>query len=602
VPVTTNGSSDTNWPIQWRTEMELTPGAHQLKVSALHPSGFYTALATNFFTNNLANQAVAILRDGDGNITKRTWVNSDGATNLTQLLYFDARDRLDMVNQFDSQGNGFLWLATYDGLNRRLLTQCYPTVDFVTQVYGVTPTSVNQYYDPQAEFLELGVGLNNEQTQWKLYGPDLNGKYGGENGTGGLDAVSPYLSEFNPVISDARGDILAEVTNGVLSWAPSRPTGYGAVPGYRPIALAHGGDLAQSSAWRGHWPDITGYYQIGLRTYDPTAGMWLSYDSAWNERDPNYLTFCGGDPINGFDPDGRCAKSVGNFVYNGGPASYLLNGVGNALNNSSSGNSYLDATTGFVGTLFNEAGGAIAPSTYVNGLSSYGHNIAGYYQDPNGGFMAASSYALTSWNVGAIYSGYENFDLSYDTAGQPVGDWFQRGTVLSGGVASTAGIAAGGLSAFNWATAAPASVPPVISPSETPPVINPTEAPPMSAVADTVPKAGPLPAGEDPYQLQLFPDEPYDRVAQYGNTPTAAQRASVPSGMEFDHNPTLVEHYYEGPGDGSLPGFNLTQTERLQYGASLDSGSAATPAAQRAQGGVAAQYSRQQKIQWGLSQ
>src|SRR5208283_1399981 len=107
---------------------------------------------------------------------------------------------------------------------------------------------------------------------------DLNGKYGGENGTGGLDAVSPYFSEFNPVISDARGNILAEVTNGVVAWTPARPTGYGAVPGYRPEALAHGGDLAQASAWRGRWPDITGLYSIGLRYYNPVSGNWLSYD------------------------------------------------------------------------------------------------------------------------------------------------------------------------------------------------------------------------------------------------------------------------------------------------------------------------------------
>lgn len=306
---TVNSSGDTNWPYQWRAEMELTPGAHQLKVAALHPSGFYTAWATNWFTNNLADQTVSITRDGDGNIMKRVWLNSDGTTNLTQLLYFDARNRLDEVNQVDTQGNGFLWLATYDGLNRRLLTQYYLTTNWLTQVYGVTPITINQYYDPQVEFLELGVSYGNT-TAWKLYGPDLNGKYGGENGTGGLDAVSPYLNEFNPVVSDSRGDILAEVTNGVVAWTPARPTGYGAVPGYRPVALAHGGDLAQASAWRGRWPDITGYYQIGRRTYDPIAGMWLSYDPTWNERDPNYLTFSGDDPINSFDSDGRITRGL----------------------------------------------------------------------------------------------------------------------------------------------------------------------------------------------------------------------------------------------------------------------------------------------------
>ena len=38
--------------MQWRAMMDLAPGAHQLKVSALHPSGFFTAWATNSFTNS----------------------------------------------------------------------------------------------------------------------------------------------------------------------------------------------------------------------------------------------------------------------------------------------------------------------------------------------------------------------------------------------------------------------------------------------------------------------------------------------------------------------------------------------------------------------
>ena len=45
VPVTAT-STDTN-SMQWRTFIELSQGAHQLAVSALHPSGFYTAWATN---------------------------------------------------------------------------------------------------------------------------------------------------------------------------------------------------------------------------------------------------------------------------------------------------------------------------------------------------------------------------------------------------------------------------------------------------------------------------------------------------------------------------------------------------------------------------
>jgi RHS repeat-associated protein len=117
---------------------------------------------------------------------------------------------------------------------------------------------------------------------------------------------------FNPTISDARGNILGyyDSAQGIVLWNSARPTGYGAVPGYRPLALANGANVAQSSAWRGRWVDITGYHQIGLRPYDPTSGRWLTYDSVWNARDPNYYTFAGGEPIMGFDPDGRCVDSV----------------------------------------------------------------------------------------------------------------------------------------------------------------------------------------------------------------------------------------------------------------------------------------------------
>jgi RHS repeat-associated protein len=309
------------------------------------------------------------------------------------------------------------------------------------------------------EFLELGVsyGLT---TEWKLYGPDLNGKYGGLNGTGGLEGVSPYLNLFNPVISDYRGNILAEVTNGVVSWSPARPTGYGAVSGYRPVALAHGADVAQSSAWRGRWVDITGYYNIGKRLYDPVSGMWLSYDSTWNEHDPNGMSFCGGNPIGYFDSDGRCIDGAANYLYNGGVAGQALRGIGSYLNgydNSSAGGGYL---TGAAGTIVNELAGMSAPSTYVNGLTGFGNNVSTIYGDS--GFLPAASYAVSGWNVGQVVSGAENINL---VTGQPVGDAYQQWTAISSGVASTAGVAAGGVGVFNWATAPAATAPTAAAPA-----------------------------------------------------------------------------------------------------------------------------------------
>ena len=159
------------------------------------------------------------------------------------------------------------------------------------------------------EFLQPGTSPT-IQTVWKLYGPDLDGKYGGLNGTGGFEGVSPYLNVFDPVISDARGNVLAEVTNGVVSWTLARPTAYGSVPGFRPVAYGNGVDFPMSTAWRGREVDVTGYYCLGERYYDPISGQWLSYDPLWNAGDPNGQSFCGGDPVNGFDPNGKCGVNV----------------------------------------------------------------------------------------------------------------------------------------------------------------------------------------------------------------------------------------------------------------------------------------------------
>ena len=231
-----------------------------------------------------------------------------------ERLSWDARGRLHGVTERDANTNGYNWTAIYDGNNRRLATTSVLVSNGVA--YAVSPTTINSYFDPQVEFLELGVSYG-ITTEWKLYGPDLNGSYGGMNGVGGLEAVSPYLDWFEPVISDCRGNILAVVTNGVVEWNPARPAAYGAVPGYRPVPLGSGASISLASAWRGKWPDITGFYNLGMRPYDPVAGRWLTYDSVPNDRDPNACTFCGGDPVDGVDSDGRCTQNTPPDVYFG---------------------------------------------------------------------------------------------------------------------------------------------------------------------------------------------------------------------------------------------------------------------------------------------
>jgi len=425
--------------MQWRTFLELPQGPHQLQINARHPSGFFTASATNSFTNNITYQVASDQYDAAGNITNRVYRNASGATNRTQTLSWDAKGRLHLVMERNTNNYGFNWSAVYDGLNRRISTTTILVSNGVPSV--VPPQVLSSYYDPQTECLELGVLLTaapqqeflqdesspSIQTTWKLYGPDLNGQYGGLNGVGGFEGVSPYQNTFDPVISDARGNVLAEETNGVPYWTLARPTGYGAVPGYRPVAFGNGVDLAHSSAWRGHAVDVTGFYYLHNRYYDPVAGQWLSFDPMPNDLDPNGQSFCGGDSINYFDPDGRLGKGA---TVSAGNA---LSSAANFINNTLYAMSYAVSSP-------------VAPDwayrNYGQQTEAFGNSIRGAAQTTYD-VAAMASYGIVS-PVAPNFA-YNNYGGSMEQLGQV-------STELSAGGANNSGAYRAGYTTFNVAT------------------------------------------------------------------------------------------------------------------------------------------------------
>jgi hypothetical protein len=219
-------------------------------------------------------------------------------------------------------------------------------------------------------------------------------------------------------------------------------------------------------------------------------------------------------------------------------AGYTLNGIGNTLNNSFNNNSYLGASASFVGSLFNEAGSVVSPSTYVNGLSSFGNNVSSVYQSD--GIWAAGSYATTSWNVGAVYSGVANINLA---TGAPVGDWFDRGEDISSGVASTAGITAGGLSLFNAATA-PAAIAPVgdaatadATPASTP--VGESGSPLNVSSANGVPFNTPSTVNGIDYSGHAL-----DQMQSRGIPPSAVEN-TIQQGIPAPGNTATTTTYYE---------------------------------------------------------
>lgn len=296
---------------KWHSMLVLSPGVHKFEVAAAHPSGVFTTNAISWFTNTTAYERVSDSFDGGGYLNQRLWLNPDGTTNRIQNFRWSARGELIRVEEVDANTNGNFIFIGYDCLGRRKAVISWPVANGIYKPQVLNNTL--HTYDPEGEFLELGVNINGK-LNWKMYGPDLNGGYGSLNGVGGLDATVSDLMVFSPTISDARGNILGAVDNGSVTWNSSRPAGYGSPPGYRPLPMAHGGSVAAAHAWRGRAVDVTGLVWLGARYYDPETGSFLSSDPVWNGRDPNYYSFCGGDPINFFDADGRYGKEVNGWL------------------------------------------------------------------------------------------------------------------------------------------------------------------------------------------------------------------------------------------------------------------------------------------------
>jgi len=172
---------------------------------------------------------------------------------------------------------------------------------------------IDHYYDPEYEFLEVGVNEGGHVT-WKVLGPDTDGTYGGQNGTGGFEAIVPGPTLFCPIISDIQGNLLAIYDpkhSGNLNWFPSRETGYGAVPGCRPVPIGQvGPDLGAKYAWRNRAMASIGLVYMGANWYDPTAGQFVSPDSGGHGSSPNLYAFCHGNPWRYWDADGRMGVST----------------------------------------------------------------------------------------------------------------------------------------------------------------------------------------------------------------------------------------------------------------------------------------------------
>lgn len=396
----------------WSATALLAPGYHYLTATATHPSGWVAPLADSFFQVLPRAETVTNTYDEMGNVASRIW---SGGKN--QTLTWDGRGRLVKVVQ--TGVSPFTWTALYDGLDRRIGTSYTPD--------GSATVTTNSVFDPQAEFLELGLSIDG-QMNWKVYGPDLSERYGGLQGLGGLEAVVGSDGVTRGIVSDWFGNTAGYVTapGTALTWNSAQFLAWGPVPGWSTLPLDGIRPLHELLGYRGLTLDPPGYRQMGLRLYDAQTARWLSPDSLGHEASLSLYEFCNNDPLNVFDPDGRFGKGV-------------LEGGGNAIHG------FGEAVSHPI-TTFNNFKSSIS-----SGWDNVTFAASGIAQDVTSGNFTGYGTALSEGfheGVGNLKDG-RKFGNIWGTTAVGVATWEAGGVVLNTGKAFTGGFASTSLATTN---------------------------------------------------------------------------------------------------------------------------------------------------------
>ena len=122
-------------------------------------------------------------------------------------------------------------------------------------------------------------------------------------GMGGLEAVcEEETGTWSALIDDAYGHIIGSIDEATPGGAvkyrrsPTQSLGYGPAPG-SPVAHLTGsitGTLVEATNWRGRRQDVTGFYYLGARHYEPTGGRFLSPDPMGHSASLSLYNYAGG--------------------------------------------------------------------------------------------------------------------------------------------------------------------------------------------------------------------------------------------------------------------------------------------------------------------
>jgi len=135
---------------------------------------------------------------------------------------------------------------------------------------------------------------------------------------------------------------------------------------------------AQAQYWEStyddaNWKTTRTFYSaagtaLGANWYDPASGQFFSPDPMGHDGSPNLYSFCGGDPVNHFDPDGRFGKAGLNYAYQNGIYGQEYRAAAQFFGNyaSTTENPYLGAGADFLSSVASMGAANTTPAAYVN--------------------------------------------------------------------------------------------------------------------------------------------------------------------------------------------------------------------------------------------
>ncbi len=304
---------------------------------------------------------------------------------------------LDNTYSYDAAGNHLgtfhgetLTAADYDRNNQRTGTGFVYTAEGDPTMYAGTPLAydaehyLTRYGDAQTPTLTAAYGPTGLRAWKEANGAHTLFYYDGEQLIGqqtGEDAVIPIVTGAVGLISfgdtfyfcDPDGNVIQRLDDQGVLQSTTLYDAWG-----QPLAGDSPADPFGYKGQVGYYTDLeTGLILCTHRYYDPERGAWLTRDPIGYEGGENLFEYCGGEPVNRVDPDGKnpllVSAAIGAII--GGTVHATIAYIGGERDSKKlllafGKGAFVGAVVGFTGGIGGLAGEALAGAGGLSAAAS----------------------------------------------------------------------------------------------------------------------------------------------------------------------------------------------------------------------------------------